>query len=133
MAYNKRQKLQDNIAAIRTVFQLEKEGSTATDAERELLKRYIGFGGLKCVLNPVDKDMSQNEKVWKTSDRAFRGDTAVWLVKNASYTWSTKTAFRIRKDGHTPTVRLEQTPFAFMNCYVRTARMTDSIESMLRA
>ena len=38
MAYNKRQKLQDNIAAIRTVFQLEKEGRAATDAEREVLK-----------------------------------------------------------------------------------------------
>ena len=75
MAYNKRQKLQDNIAAIRTVFQLEKEGRTATDAEREVLKRYSGFGGLKFVLNPVDKDSIQNEKVWKPSDRPFIADT----------------------------------------------------------
>ena len=75
MAYNKRQKLQDNIAAIRTVFQLEKEGRAATDAEREVLKRYSGFGGLKFVLNPVDKDSIQNEKVWKPSDRPFIADT----------------------------------------------------------
>ncbi|MBR2229505.1 MAG: SAM-dependent DNA methyltransferase, partial [Prevotella sp.] len=75
MAYNKRQKLQDNIAAIRTVFQLEKEGRAATDVEREVLKRYSGFGGLKFVLNPVDKDSIQNEKVWKPSDRPFIADT----------------------------------------------------------
>ena len=56
MAYNKRQKLQDNFAAIRTVFQLEKEGRTASDAEREILKRYSGFGGLKFVLKPAGSD-----------------------------------------------------------------------------
>ena len=71
MAYNKKQKLQDNIAAIRTVLQLEKEGRTATEAEREVLKKYSGFGGLKFVLNDVDVDNIDNRDIesWKKSDR----------------------------------------------------------------
>ena len=75
MAYNKRQKLQDNIDAIRIALQIEKEGRTATDVEREVLKKYSGFGGLKFILNPVDKDSIQDEKVWKPSDRPFIADT----------------------------------------------------------
>ena len=77
MAYNKRQKLQDNIAAIRTVFQLEKEGRAATDAEREVLKRYSGFGGLKFVLNNVDVDNIDNRDIefWNKSDRKYYDQT----------------------------------------------------------
>ena len=77
MAYNKRQKLQDNIAAIRTVFQLKKEGRAATDAEREVLKRYSGFGGLKFVLNNVDVDNIDNRDIefWNKSDRKYYDQT----------------------------------------------------------
>lgn len=53
MAFNRKAKLRDNIEAIRTVFALEKEGRKATPAEREVLARYCGFGGLKCILNPA--------------------------------------------------------------------------------
>ena len=31
-----------------------REVRVPTDAERETISRYCGFGGLKCVLNPVD-------------------------------------------------------------------------------
>ena len=53
MAFNRKQKLRDNIEAIRTAFTLEKEQRTPTARERALLERYCGFGGLKCILNPA--------------------------------------------------------------------------------
>ena len=53
MAFNRKQKLRDNIEAIRTAFTLEKEQRTPTARERVLLERYCGFGGLKCILNPA--------------------------------------------------------------------------------
>ena len=53
MAFNRKQKLRDNIEAIRTVFILDKEQRTPTARERLLLERYCGFGGLKCILNPT--------------------------------------------------------------------------------
>ena len=53
MAFNRKQKLRDNIEAIRTAFTLEGERRTPTARERLLLERYCGFGGLKCILNPA--------------------------------------------------------------------------------
>ena len=53
MAFNRKQKLRDNIEAIRTAFTLDREGRTPTARERALLERYCGFGGLKCILNPA--------------------------------------------------------------------------------
>ena len=53
MAFNRKQKLRDNIEAIRTAFTLDREGRTPTGRERVLLGRYCGFGGLKCILNPA--------------------------------------------------------------------------------
>ena len=53
MAFNKKQRLRENIEAIRTAFTLEKERRTPTARERALLERYCGFGGLKCILNPA--------------------------------------------------------------------------------
>ena len=53
MAFNKKQRLRENIEAIRTAFTLEKEQRTPTARERALLERYCGFGGLKCILNPA--------------------------------------------------------------------------------
>ncbi|HBK40336.1 MAG TPA: helicase [Porphyromonadaceae bacterium] len=53
MAYGKKAHLIDNIEAIATVFRLEKEKRKATASEREILSRYSGFGGLKCILNPA--------------------------------------------------------------------------------
>ena len=53
MAFNRKQKLRDNIEAIQTAFTLDREGRTPTERERVLLGRYCGFGGLKCILNPA--------------------------------------------------------------------------------
>lgn len=53
MAYNRKQRLNDNIKAIETAFILDRELRTPTARERLLLERYCGFGGLKCILNPA--------------------------------------------------------------------------------
>ena len=53
MAFNRKQRLRDNIEAIRTAFLLDREQRTPTARERLLLERYCGFGGLKSILNPA--------------------------------------------------------------------------------
>lgn len=53
MAYNRKQRLNENIKAIETAFILDREQRTPTARERLLLERYCGFGGLKCILNPA--------------------------------------------------------------------------------
>ena len=53
MAYNRKQRLNDNIKAIETAFILDREQRTPTARERLLLECYCGFGGLKCILNPA--------------------------------------------------------------------------------
>ena len=66
MAYNKRQHLLDNTEAIRTLFLLEKENRQPSGDEMEVLRKFSGFGGLKCILNPV-KDLSDATR-WTKSD-----------------------------------------------------------------
>lgn len=66
MAYNKRQHLRDNTEAIRTLFRLEKENRQPSGDELPALRKFSGFGGLKCVLNPV-KDLSDAMR-WTKSD-----------------------------------------------------------------
>ncbi|MCR5473307.1 MAG: N-6 DNA methylase [Prevotella sp.] len=63
MAFNRKARLQANIDAIRTAFALRDEVRVPSEAERETISRYCGFGGLKCVLNPVE-----NKAVWPKSD-----------------------------------------------------------------
>ena len=53
MAFNRKQRLRDNIEAIRTAFVLDREQRAATAEERAILRKYCGFGGLKCILNPA--------------------------------------------------------------------------------
>ena len=67
MAFNRKAKLQDNIEAIRTLFELEKQSRAATPEEREILSHYCGFGGLKCILNPASNLMDVAD--WAKSDR----------------------------------------------------------------
>ena len=67
MAFNRKEKLRDNIEAIRTVFTLEKQQRAATPEEREILSRFCGFGGLKCILNPAANLM--DAAGWTKSDR----------------------------------------------------------------
>ena len=67
MAFNRKEKLRDNIEAIRTVFTLEKQQRAATPQEREILSRFCGFGGLKCILNPAANLLDAAQ--WTKSDR----------------------------------------------------------------
>ena len=66
MAFNRKQKLRDNIEAIRTAFILDRENRTATTEERAILQRYCGFGSLKCILNPA-KELTDAVR-WAKSD-----------------------------------------------------------------
>lgn len=66
MAFNKKEKLRDNIEAIKVVFELEKEKRKASEEERQTLQRYCGFGGLKCILNPVNS--LSDSASWAKSD-----------------------------------------------------------------
>ena len=54
MAYNKRQHLADNIAALEWIFM--RPEFCLTEEARKVLNGYSGFGGLKCILNPAEKD-----------------------------------------------------------------------------
>ena len=52
MAFNRKQKLRDNIEAVRTAFTLDRERRTPTERERALLERYCGFGGHSEIARP---------------------------------------------------------------------------------
>ena len=67
MPYNKRQTLIANTEAIQTLFRVEREHRRPSDTEREILSRYSGFGGLKCVLNPTDTLADLNR--WTASEK----------------------------------------------------------------
>ena len=48
--------MRDNIEAIRLVLRLGVEKRTAQTAEeREILRKYAGFGALKCILNDANE------------------------------------------------------------------------------
>lgn len=69
MAYNKGEKLRDNIAAIRVAFDVERSGRAATEQEKAMLRRFSGFGGLKFILNPCEQE--GDIELWSRSDRPF--------------------------------------------------------------
>ena len=59
--------MRDNIEAIRLALNLGVAGRTAqTPEEREVLRKYAGFGGLKCILNDAN-ELSDAAK-WSKSD-----------------------------------------------------------------
>lgn len=59
--------MRDNIEAIRLALRLGVAGRTAQNAEeREILRKYAGFGGLKCILN--DADELADAVKWSKSD-----------------------------------------------------------------
>ena len=67
MAYNKKNVLEANTEAIRVVLRLEKERREATEAEKNILRNYQGFGGLKCVLNRCNS--SDDLRYWSQSEQ----------------------------------------------------------------
>lgn len=71
MAYNKLQTMRDNIWAIRMAFSLGVKGRRAQTAEeREVLRKYAGFGGLKCILNDAN-ELADAAKWSKTDIELF--------------------------------------------------------------
>ncbi len=66
MAYNKKAHLQANIEAIGLAFALEGTPQPATAEQQAVLQAYSGFGGLKCILNPCDKD--EDIALWTKSE-----------------------------------------------------------------
>ena len=74
MGYNRQQTMRDNIEAIRLAFRLGAEKRNAQTAEeREILGKYSGFGGLKCILN--DADELADAAKWSESDRILFAPT----------------------------------------------------------
>ena len=67
MAYNRLQTIRDNIEAIRMAFSLGVKGRGAQTAEEiAVLRKYAGFGGLKCILN--DANELADAAKWSKSD-----------------------------------------------------------------
>ena len=67
MSFNRLETFRDNIEAIRLAFRLGVAGCSAqTTEEREILHKYAGFGGLKCILN--DADELADAAKWSKSD-----------------------------------------------------------------
>ncbi|RXE67993.1 DNA methylase [Muribaculaceae bacterium Isolate-001 (NCI)] len=67
MAYNRLQTMRDNIEAIRLALRLGVEKRSAQTAEEiAVLRKYAGFGGLKCILN--DANELADAAKWSKSD-----------------------------------------------------------------
>ena len=67
MAFNRLQTMRDNIEAIRMAFSLGVKGRGAQTAEEiAVLRKYAGFGGLKCILN--DANELADAAKWSKSD-----------------------------------------------------------------
>lgn len=67
MSYNRLQVMRDNIEAIRLVLSLGVKGRGAQTAEEiAVLRKYAGFGGLKCILN--DANELADASKWSKSD-----------------------------------------------------------------
>lgn len=47
--------MRQKIDTIKLALRLDKEQRKATPEEQEILAKYSGFGGIKAILNPVDK------------------------------------------------------------------------------
>lgn len=56
MAYNKRKHLQNNIEALRVEFDSQLPEDDPKRNAKSIMQDFSGFGGLKCVLNPAEKD-----------------------------------------------------------------------------
>lgn len=66
-SFNQSKKYDDNIAAIEVVIDALKNKRKATPAEKEILSKYVGFGGLKDILYSPD-----NESSWTKTNSRYR-------------------------------------------------------------
>ena len=58
-------KYKDNVAAIRIIKAMEDEGRVATPDERKQIARYVGWGGIKGVFDPENKQWSKQHSELK--------------------------------------------------------------------
>lgn len=131
MAFNRKQKLKDNIEAIKTVFQLDKENRQATAEERVILEKYCGFGGLKCILNPANSlsDLS----LWNKSDVELFSSVALLhgiIKNNASNEQEYKQYVNSLKNSiltafYTPTPVVDSLSSALKNSGIEVKRFLD--------
>lgn len=70
MSYNKKMALVDNINALEIAFRLDNEKRKATIDEIKLLKKFSGFGGLKCVLYEA-RDESDRQRMPNSEKEMF--------------------------------------------------------------
>ena len=64
--FNKKAHLQTNIEAIKIAFFLDREKRKPTENERDILQKYCGFGGIKCILNPAQTE--KDKAYWTQSE-----------------------------------------------------------------
>ena len=73
MSFNRQQTMRDNIEAIRLAFRLGVERRGPDTQEVQVLQRYAGFGGLKCILN--DAGELADAAKWSEADRMLFAPT----------------------------------------------------------
>lgn len=81
-----KQKCRDNLAAIALLKELESDARSASDEEKKILVRYVGWGGLPQVFDPFNKEWaSQGEQLERLlTPEEFESARATTL--NAHYT-----------------------------------------------
>ena len=79
-------KYQYNVAAIRTLKQIEAEGRLATPEEQETLSRYVGWGGIAKAFDPDDPKWAREYAELKELLTRSEYDSARSTVLNAHYT-----------------------------------------------
>ena len=65
MAYNREKQLRENISAIRCALNVDAEKRIASAQERDVLRKYAGFGGLKFILNKAEDPADIQSCVWR--------------------------------------------------------------------
>ncbi|MCI8844594.1 MAG: DEAD/DEAH box helicase family protein [Oscillospiraceae bacterium] len=79
-------KYQYNVAAIRTLKQIEAEGRFATPEEQEILAKYVGWGGLAQAFDPKDRKWAKEYAALRELLSPEEYKSAQGSVLNAHYT-----------------------------------------------
>ena len=121
MAYNKERQLRDNINAIRLALRLGVEHRSAENAtERETLRRYSGFGGLKFILN--DATEFADAAKWSKADAPYFGATLE--LNNLIREYS--------KDGREYKEYMDSLKTSVLTAFYTDNRITDALADSLR-
>lgn len=85
-SFSPKQKFNDNIAAIRTLKEIEKAGRFATAEEQKILAKYIGWGGLANAFDPTKQDWQQEYQQLKEILTPAEYSSAAGSTTTAFYT-----------------------------------------------